>query len=362
VRILCVNYQYVREAVTAEDLLDRFVTLRECATAIAAAGADVTVLQRFHRDAELERDGVHYIFRADRYGPTPSRFQIPRAFHRAARDVGATVVHVSGLLFPLQIRALRQTLPRSCGLVVQDHASVPSRRWAFVQRWCYRDVDGFFFVSREQAIPWRVTPVYEVLEGSTSFRASDRTRARARTGMTGDPIVLWVGRLIALKDPQVVLQGFASFLRDAPNARLYMVYPETTPPPVGDRVVLLGPRPHAELEDIYNSADYFVLGSHSEGSGYALLEALACGVTPIVTDIPSFRQITDNGRMGALWPPGDAEACTAALRRAWPPSQTPEQIAADFQQRLSFAAIARDSMRAYEDVARRRANSSSSGT
>jgi glycosyltransferase involved in cell wall biosynthesis len=374
VHILCVNYQYVRDAGTAEELLDQFVTLRECARALANEGARVTVLQRFHRDAELERDGVRYLFRADRYGPTPSRFEIPRAFHRTARDIDATVVQVSGLLFPFQVRALRATLHPSCALVVQDHASAPSRRWPLVQRWCFRGVDGFLFTTRAQAKPWRdrgvITRdqfVYDVLEGSTRLRFGDRTAARARTGLTGAPVVLWVGRLIALKDPLVVLRGFAAISRDLPEARLYMVYQDDTLLPevkaaLPKNVVLLGARKHAELQDLYNSADYFVLGSHSEGSGYALLEALACGVVPVVTDIPSLRQITYGGRIGALWAPGDAQAFAAAFGRAVKAAHTPEAIAADFERRLSFAAIARDSIDVYRDVAQRRARSSNSGT
>ncbi len=371
--ILCANYPYVREAVTEEDLLDRFVTLRECARAIAAQGAQVTVLQRFHRDAERERDGVRYVFRADQYGPTLSRFEIPRAFNRTAREIGATVVHANGLLFPFQIRSLRAALDPSCALVVQDHAGAPSRRWPLVQRWCLRGVDGFLFTTREQAIPWQARrvigdqPIYEVLEGSTLLRFGDRAAARARTGLTGTPVILWVGRLIALKDPLVVLRGFATVARQLPEARLYMVYQDDTLLPdvkaaLPENVVLLGSRPQAELQDLYSSADYFVLGSHSESGGYALLEALACGVVPVVTDIPSWRRITDGGRIGALWPPGDADAFAAAFQRALTAGHTPQDIAADFERRLSFAAIARDSMRAYEDVAQRRANSSRSGS
>ena len=55
----------------------------------------------------------------------------------------------------------------------------------------------------------------------------------------------------------------------------------------------------------------FVSGSHSEGSGYALIEAMSAGVVPVVTDIPSFRAIA--GDCGARWPPGDAGAFADAL-------------------------------------------------
>ena len=45
------------------------------------------------------------------------------------------------------------------------------------------------------------------------------------------------------------------------------------------------------MPNYYGAADVFVSGSHSEGSGYALIEAMSAGVVPVVTDIPSFRAI-----------------------------------------------------------------------
>src|SRR2546422_6513076 len=72
---------------------------------------------------------------------------------------------------------------------------------------------------------------------------------------------------------------------------------------------------HEQLAAFYSAADLFVLGSHREGSGYALIEALACGAIPIVTNIPSFRALTGNGAVGTLWPAGDAAAFAGALIR-----------------------------------------------
>ena len=82
-------------------------------------------------------------------------------------------------------------------------------------------------------------------------------------------------------------------------------------PILSERVVLLGNRPHAELELRYRAADFFVQTSHREGSGYSLIEALACGTTPLVTDIPATRAIV--GMVGSLTPVGDAAALRDAI-------------------------------------------------
>ena len=45
------------------------------------------------------------------------------------------------------------------------------------------------------------------------------------------------------------------------------------------RVALAGAVPHERIADYYSAADVFVSASRHEGSGYALIEALAAGVT-----------------------------------------------------------------------------------
>jgi glycosyltransferase involved in cell wall biosynthesis len=346
-RVLYLNYSYDRGLLSPEDLLTRYVTVSGYAEALVAEGIEVTVLQRFDRDARIERSGVTYIFHADRLGPRLGRFDVPWSLHRAAAKLAPTLVHANGLTFPLQLRALRWALPGATAVVVQDHAGAPSRRLRALQRWCFRPIEAFLFTSRDQATPWLDAgvisprqPIYEITEGSTLFRRHDRAPNRT-------PVVLWVGRLIALKDPLTVVRGFLSA---APTAHLYMVYTDDTlrsTIPDHPSITFLGAKPHAELEAIYNEADYFVLGSHSESGGYSLIEAMACGVVPVVSAIPSFRRIV--GTSGELFTPGDAASCAAALQRAMarPLPQASLEAAADFERRLSFAAIARELVTVY---------------
>ena len=74
-----------------------------------------------------------------------------------------------------------------------------------------------------------------------------------------------------------------------------------------------------------------------------MLEGLSCGCLTVVTDIPSFRTLTDDGRYGRLFPAGDAAILAAQLltldadtRATLAPSAQ-----AYFQSELSFAALAR---------------------
>ncbi len=366
---VCVSYFYDRFLDSPEALLDAYLTLTGWAEGLAAAGAQVTVVQRFGQDAECTRNGVRYLFVQDPAQRFGSLLDQSRRTNRAVAQLRPDVVHIHGMAFARQAWWLKGLLPKT-PLVVQDHAGGPPAHWIHRRslRMALRRVDAVSFTVPEQTQPWRDAgilpagmPLVELPEGSSPFRLMARAEARARTGLSADPLCLWVGRLNTNKDPLTILRGFALAQESLPDARLAMVYDEMdllpaveawleANPVAAARVALLGRRPHAELEAIYNSADFFLLGSdYDGGSGYSLLEALSCGVVPIVTDIPSFRAVLKDGEYGGLFPVGNAEALAATLidrqRRRQP--ETPGRLRAYFDECLSFAAIGRQALAAY---------------
>ena len=176
----------------------------------------------------------------------------------------------------------------------------------------------------EQAEPWLsaglfdVGAVIQVVESSSPFSALDRAAARAETMMSGDPIYLSVGRLDEIKDPLTMLRGFARVAEVQRDARLYMYFQSgglldeirsftETRPLLRGRVELRGQAPQDQMATIYSSADFLLQASLREWSGLAIIEALSCGCIPIVSDIPSFRMLTGDGRFGRLFPIGDFE-------------------------------------------------------
>jgi glycosyltransferase involved in cell wall biosynthesis len=109
---------------------------------------------------------------------------------------------------------------------------------------------------------------------------------------------------------------------------------------------------HERLPQFYSAADAFVLGSHHESSGYALIEACACGVPPAVTDIPAFRVITGNGRIGALWPVDRADRCADALARIVREDRETSRraVVEHFERALSWSVVARQAVDAYASI------------
>lgn len=344
------------------DTLERWPSLADIAEAVASAGARVTVIQRAAHAELLHRDGVDY-----RYVVADDADLVP-GMARLLTELRPDVVHVHSLGAAAQAHALSLALP-SVPILLQDHADrMPAwwrrGRW---RRW-YASARGVAFTAPEQARPYVYTGLFgpamrlfAIPESTSRFTPGSRAHAWTETGLYGDPCVLWVGHLQSNKDPLTVLDGIARAAESLPGLQLWCAF--GTAPLLasvrqrveGDvrlagRVHLLGRVPHERVQSLMRAADIFVSGSHMESCGYALLEAMACGVTPVVTNIPSFRALT--GDIGRLWPAGDAGALAGALVDAASRRIAPQTVRAHFERHLSLQAVGRRWVDAYVQLIR----------
>ncbi len=81
-------------------------------------------------------------------------------------------------------------------------------------------------------------------------------------------------------------------------------------------VELLGPRPHAEMADVYRSAQILVSPSTHDGTPNTLLEGLACGCFPIAGDLDAIREWITDGENGLLVDSSDPSALANAIIKA----------------------------------------------
>jgi glycosyltransferase involved in cell wall biosynthesis len=368
VSLVQVNYAFDNTLRDPDALLERYATLTGWAEAVRDAGADRSaVVQQFSRAARVVRNGVEYVF-------------VDGGVGRAAAALAPDVAHVNGLGFAARTWRLRRALPASAAIVVQNHSDTGPMGRAPLMRLVGAAtrgaVDAFLFAAAAHVERWRragfIGPrqrTYEVMEASTGLKAIARAQAEAISGLHGAPRMLWVGRLNANKDPLTVVDAFDRTLPSLPNATLTMLYGAADlarevraridrHPALRDRVRLIGAVAHRDIAAYYSAADLFVVGSHHEGSGYSLIEALACGVTPAVTDIPTFRLLTADGAVGALWRPGDAADCARAMIAAASRDLAGERVRvrAHFADAFSWPAIGRRALAIYRAVvaARRR--------
>jgi len=317
----------------------------------------VTRIQQMRFNIDKVHNGVQ--FRFVNYG-TKSRL-FPTKLNRLVRSLNPDIVVVHGLHNPLQVMQLRLQLNKRIKVIAQNHAEKPAtglRKLA--QKIADRYIDAYFFASREMGIDWvrkgnLASPekIHEVMEISSGFYPVEKPSAKARIGLSGQPVFLWVGRLDRNKDPLNVVNAFLQFAETYPQAQLYMIYhtdellgeiqKALANHIHGNAITMVGKVAHDELLYWYNSADFVLSGSHYEGSGTAVCEAMSCGCVPVVTDIFSFRMITDNGHCGILYEAGNQQAMLSALMQTQQINavQKRENVLAYFQSHLSFEAIAR---------------------
>jgi glycosyltransferase involved in cell wall biosynthesis len=168
-------------------------------------------------------------------------------------------------------------------------------------------------------------------------------------------------RLTTVKDPVTTLTGFALFAEQVPSARLH-IFPASDDllsvcrgltdaiPALGGRVTVHAKAAAGEMADVLSAADYLLQSSIREWSGLVVLEAMACGAIPIVTDLAPFRRMTDGGRAGRLFAVGDAAGLAAAMVSAEREGRESVRVAVlrRFATALSFDALAADLIVQYE--------------
>lgn len=149
----------------------------------------------------------------------------------------------------------------------------------------------------------------------------DRDAARDRLGIPRDAFV--VGGTAAIRPVKrfdLLLQAAGACL-DLEGLTIALVGPVADPavrrlaadPRFAGRLVMPGWIPDAG--GLAAAFDLFVMPSRSEGLCRAVLEAMAAGVCPVVSDAGGMPELVRSQREGLVFPSGDAAALAGALRR-----------------------------------------------
>jgi glycosyltransferase involved in cell wall biosynthesis len=171
------------------------------------------------------------------------------------------------------------------------------------------------------------------------------------TPATDEPAfdVLTVGQLIRRKRMDVLVQAIA-ILRDM-GVRVTLgilgrgpeeprLRTQVAKAGISDRVTFLGYRD--DVEAVLRQARMFALVSEWEGVPFALMEAMAAGVVPVVTGVGTIRDWVSPDSNGVIVPVGDAKTLAQRLARLLLPGSSEVEtmrgrLLAE-RQRLSFDA------------------------
>jgi glycosyltransferase involved in cell wall biosynthesis len=153
----------------------------------------------------------------------------------------------------------------------------------------------------------------------------------------GGPLeLLCVAALSRRKGHRVLLEA----LRDSPGVRLTLAGdgPErgalealAAELGVADRVAFLGAVAHDRVPGLYAAADAFCLPSFAEGLPTVLMEAMACGLPVVATNVMGTAELVEDGVSGFVVPPARADLIADALR----------ELAGDLELRARMGAASR---------------------
>lgn len=123
--------------------------------------------------------------------------------------------------------------------------------------------------------------------------------------------LLYAGRISKDKNLDLLIEAFLKASREGNNINLILAgdgpYLTELKNKIKNekRILLTGRLPHEEMPEIYSDADIFVFPSTTDTFGMAVLEAQACGVPAVVTDVGGPKEIIQDGITGLVAKSGD---------------------------------------------------------
>lgn len=155
------------------------------------------------------------------------------------------------------------------------------------------------------------------------FAPRSRSAARAALGLPveGD-VLLYVGRLLPVKGPDVLIEALPAIAAARPTVHLSLVGDGPLEASLRRRAEALGvaarcrfagQRAQAEVARWLNAASLLVVPSRAEGVPNVVLEALASGTPVVASRVGGVAEVLEEGAAGLLVPPEDPAALARAV-------------------------------------------------
>ncbi|MHC4912697.1 MAG: glycosyltransferase family 4 protein [Planctomycetota bacterium] len=196
------------------------------------------------------------------------------------------------------------------------------------------------------------------------FKPMDRRKMRSLYDFAQDDIIiLYIGRFSQEKGLDLLLRGFSLLKTHIPNARLILLGKGPSKSALKkiikeeniSDVTFMEPVSHDKIPEVINSANLLALCSSYEGMPTVVLEALACGVPVVSTDVGDVSKVVKNGKTGELILNRDPKSVQNALLKVIERDcETYKDDCIAEAKRFSWEIISQDIIKVYNDVAKER--------
>lgn len=284
----------------------------------------------------IKRDDVQIFALKKRRGKD---FSVYFNLYRLFRELQPAIVHsrnLAGLdsLVPACAAGVPVRIHGEHGRDVHD-LDGKSRRYRWLRRVFKPFVHHYIALSRDLekyllrrvgVEPARVSQIYNGVnvEGFRPRRDGD---AVSRAHGFNDPhyvVIGTVGRMEEVKDPLALVRAFIWSVKKIPEARqrLRLVMVGGGPLLESARALLAKeglaafawlPGARNDVHDILRDLDVFVLPSLAEGISNTILEAMACALPVVATDVGGNRELVEDGVTGRLVPRRNLGALSTAI-------------------------------------------------
>ena len=323
------------------------------AEGLASLGVEVTVYttnangkQNLPLDAGKPSylDGVEVVyFNRDIPGSYFYTRQLGIACHRNANIFDAIYV-ASNWAYPL-IPACKSAGNAKRPYIITPRTSFMQKTWKgkFLKKWVYHYGIERRLINRAAAVHYtsdlechestwlNLRPSSFIVPNPVDIREFAHLPQRgtfreAHHISLGEKIILYLGRIEARKGLDLTLSAFAQIASDFPTSRLVLAGPDednysvtlrelAAQLGIAERVQFTGYLNSHQRLEAYADSDIFILSSRSENFGMAVVEAMACGLPVIVSDLVGLAPVIKNDSAGLVTPltPDDITAAIRAL-------------------------------------------------
>lgn len=243
-----------------------------------------------------------------------TQWRIGKALSRVMRTDRPDVIVLNGLTTACSVLAFDRHFAACTICCDHNHFSARSALWQRLRQWLYPRVGAVVSLTQADAAKFRaLNPRTQVIYNASSLRADVPS-------LPDQPVVLAVGRHVAQKGFDLLINSWAIAAKAVPQSRLRVIgdgplraMHERMAQEQGVHGQIEWLAPTGQIERHYRDAAVFVLPSRYEGMPLALLEAQALGVPAVAFDCPTGPGEIINDRTGRLVPAGDVDALAAAL-------------------------------------------------